>query len=112
QNSPQSPVPPVSRRSLLLAGLGLPILLTSCRAGHTAIADPAESTEGSVTLALAGGPSSLDFTRTDGVAIPLVLMGNVYEGLVRINESGELDPLLAEDWTVSDDRLTYTFTLR
>lgn len=112
QNTPPPPVPPVSRRSLLLAGMGLPLLLTSCRAGHTAIADPAESTEGSVTLALAGGPASLDFTRTAGVAIPLVLMGNVYEGLVRINGSGGLDPLLAEDWTVSEDRLTYTFTLR
>ncbi|GAB3691348.1 ABC transporter substrate-binding protein [Nocardiopsis oceani] len=107
-----TPPTQVSRRGLLLAGLGLPLLLTSCRAGHTAIADPAESAEGAVVLALTGAPTSLDFTRTDGVAIPLVLMGNIYEGLVRINDSGGLDPLLAEDWTVSDDRLVYTFTLR
>lgn len=107
-----TPPPQVSRRSLLLAGLGAPLLLTSCRAGHTAIADPDDSPAGSVTLAMTAAPASLDFTRDDGVAIPLVLMGNVYEGLVRITESGDLDPLLAEDWTVSDDRLVYTFTLR
>ncbi len=111
-HTPPPPALPLSRRGLLLAGMGLPLLLSSCRAGHTAIADPGEGAESSVTLALTGGPVSLDFTRTDGVAIPLVLMGNVYEGLVRINESGGLDPLLAEDWTVSEDRLTYTFALR
>jgi peptide/nickel transport system substrate-binding protein len=36
----------------------------------------------------------------------------VYEGLVRVDQEGEIQPLLAEDWTVSEDRLTYDFTLR
>ena len=106
-----APASGVSRRSLLFAGLGAP-LLASCHAGRTAVADPEESASDEVVLALTGAPTSLDFTRNDGVAIPLVLMGNVYEGLVRIDESGEVVPLLAEDWTVSDDLLVYTFALR
>lgn len=35
----------------------------------------------------------------------------VYEGLVE-NVRGEVQPLLAESWEISDDLLTYTFTLR
>ena len=102
----------LSRRSVLLAAMGSPLLLASCRAGHTVIADPAEADEDGVVIGLTGPPSSLDFTTTDGSAIPLVMMGNVFEGLVRIDAEGELQPLLAEDWHVSDDRLVYTFDLR
>jgi peptide/nickel transport system substrate-binding protein len=39
-------------------------------------------------------------------------MSNVYEGLVELDQSGEIVPLLAEEWTVSEDRKTYTFTLQ
>lgn len=36
-----------------------------------------------------------------------------YEPLLRVRpDSTELEPVLAEEWTVSDDGLTYTFTLR
>ena len=39
--------------------------------------------------------------------------GNVYETLIeRNNETLELEPLLAESWEISDDKLTYTFKLR
>ncbi|WP_420867284.1 ABC transporter substrate-binding protein [Cellulomonas hominis] len=31
---------------------------------------------------------------------------------MRLDESGEIEPLLATDWTLSDDGLTYSFTLR
>ena len=40
------------------------------------------------------------------------VMFNVFEGLVKPTPDGELIPAVAEDWTISDDRLTYTFTLR
>lgn len=35
----------------------------------------------------------------------------IYEGLVE-NVRGEIQPLLAESWEISDDNLTYTFQLR
>lgn len=37
---------------------------------------------------------------------------NCFEGLVRLNENGEIIPAGAESWTVSPDSLTYTFNLR
>lgn len=40
------------------------------------------------------------------------IMFNVFEGLVKPAPSGDLIPALAEDWSVSDDRLSYTFHLR
>jgi peptide/nickel transport system substrate-binding protein len=41
------------------------------------------------------------------------ITGNIFEGLTRENGiSGEVEPNLAERWTVSEDGLTYTFFLR
>lgn len=37
---------------------------------------------------------------------------NCYEGLVRLNENGEIVPAGADSWTISSDALTYTFKLR
>ena len=37
---------------------------------------------------------------------------NLYSGLVRLGPDGQLRPDLCEEWTVSPDGLTYTFTLR
>ncbi len=36
---------------------------------------------------------------------------NVFEGLTRIDEKGQVQPALAESWTVSDDGKVYTFKL-
>ena len=40
------------------------------------------------------------------------VMFNVFEGLVKPTSNGDLIPAVAEKYTVSDDYLTYTFTLR
>jgi peptide/nickel transport system substrate-binding protein len=37
---------------------------------------------------------------------------NIYDTLVFPNQEGGIDPWVAESWEVSDDLLTYTFTLR
>ncbi|WP_223215458.1 ABC transporter substrate-binding protein [Agrobacterium pusense] len=39
-------------------------------------------------------------------------MLNVVEGLVAAGEKGQIRPMLAKEWTVSDDGKTYTFMLR
>ncbi|MFP9136928.1 peptide ABC transporter substrate-binding protein [Devosia sp. XGJD_8] len=49
-------------------------------------------------------------TTAETFAAPII--GNTFEGLVRFDSNGEIVPALAESWTVSDDGLTYTFTLR
>ena len=40
------------------------------------------------------------------------VMLNIYEGLVKVNSDGEYVCAVASDYTLSDDGLTYTFTLR
>lgn len=40
------------------------------------------------------------------------VMNNVFEGLMRFDENGEILPQLATSYTISDDSLTYTFDIR
>ncbi|GAB3595698.1 ABC transporter substrate-binding protein [Microbacterium tumbae] len=56
-------------------------------------------------------PDNLDIRATSGVALDQVLIDNVYEGLVSRGADGGIEPKLAEDYTISDDGLTYTFDL-
>ncbi|GAA4812034.1 ABC transporter substrate-binding protein [Streptomyces ziwulingensis] len=57
-------------------------------------------------------PQNLDNTAGGGQGVTEALNGNVYEGLFRLTDDGEVNKLLAQDYRVSDDGLTYTFTLR
>lgn len=41
-----------------------------------------------------------------------VIQDMVYEGLVRYGDKGNIEPALAESWTISPDGKTYTFNLR
>lgn len=86
--------------------------LAGCSAGAGSSSGGDGDTPTTATIALTGTPTNLDFTTTAGSAIPQALMSNVYEGLVELDQSGEIQPLLAKEWTVSDDRKTYTFTLQ
>lgn len=65
-----------------------------------------------ITLGFTLEPTSLDVSGTAGQSIPQVLLDNVYEGLVRVTDDGSITEALAEEYAVSDDGLTYTFTLR
>jgi peptide/nickel transport system substrate-binding protein len=96
---------------LLLAGA---LLAAGCSAGSTASSGAAPgSPDAPLRIGLTAEPANLDFTRTDGAAIPEALLVNVYEGLVQLNQqTGEIEPALAESWTVSPDGLVYDFTLR
>ncbi len=40
------------------------------------------------------------------------IIGNTFEGLVRFTRDGEIEGAMAESWEMSDDGLTWTFTLR
>ncbi len=100
----------------LLAPLAaLALALTACTAGASTTPSPsATGTAASaekITLGLVAEPASLDFTKTDGAAIPQALLVNVYEGLVKLDQDGKIVPALATSWKVSDDHKTYTFDL-
>jgi peptide/nickel transport system substrate-binding protein len=66
----------------------------------------------SLAVGFVAEPSNLDFTTTDGVAIPQAMLVNVYEGLVKLDQDGKIVPLLAKSWDISPDRTTYTFHLQ
>jgi peptide/nickel transport system substrate-binding protein len=57
-------------------------------------------------------PQSLDL-QVSTAANDFRIATNVYEGLVRFASGTlEIEPALATEWTISDDGLVYTFTLR
>jgi peptide/nickel transport system substrate-binding protein len=102
-----------TRSATVLIAVASTLAATSCSAGSSTAQAPGDSGTASKTLAvgLVAEPANLDFTKTDGAAIPQVLLYNVYEGLVKLNNNGEIVPDLARSWKVSPDRLTYTFNL-
>lgn len=94
--------------------VGVVVALTTAALVAACSAGSGEGTGGArtdVVVGLTGEPTNLDFTTTSGSAIPQLLMNNVYEGLVTIDQEGEVQPQLAESWEVNGDRTVYTFTL-
>ena len=65
-----------------------------------------------VTIGMQLEPPHLDPTSAAAGAIDQVLYSNVFEGLTRFSSDGSVGPGLAESWEISEDGLTYTFTLR
>jgi peptide/nickel transport system substrate-binding protein len=106
------------RRVRLLAGpllAGLVLLAAACSAGAGDNAPAGNSTGAdnqSLQVGLGAAPANLDMTQTAGAAIPQALMYNVYQGLVKLDGQAKVQPLLAKSWTISQDRLTYDFTLQ
>jgi peptide/nickel transport system substrate-binding protein len=94
------------------------LALAGCSAGSTEEGRNGSGDGGSgggsdaLSLGLVAEPANLDFTTTDGAAIPEVLLYNVYENLVQLDQQGNIVPGLAESWDVSEDGKTYTFQLR
>ena len=53
----------------------------------------------------------LDPTTGAAAAISQVTLYNIFEGLTRLDGGGDVHPMLATSWTISDDGTTYTFSL-
>lgn len=64
-----------------------------------------------VSIGLQLEPPHLDPTAGAAGAIDDITYANIFEGLTRINQNGEVLPALATSWDISDDGLTYVFTL-
>ena len=88
------------------------LLVAACGGSNAPEGGATAPSDATVTVGFALEPVSLDITGAAGAAIPQVLLGNVYEGLVAVADDGSIVPALAESWTVSDDGLVYTFILR
>ncbi|AUQ75855.1 ABC transporter substrate-binding protein [Phaeobacter piscinae] len=88
----------------------LPFLFAASSA--LAILAGAASARDTVTVALQLEPPHLDPTSAAAGAIDQVLYSNVFEGLTRFMGDGSVVPGLAESWEISEDGLTYTFSLQ
>ncbi|WP_369370604.1 ABC transporter substrate-binding protein [Promicromonospora sp. Populi] len=85
-------------------------LVAACSAGSDS-GGAEDGARTAVVVGLTGEPTNLDFTTTSGSAIPQLLLNNVYEGLVTIDQEGEVQPQLAESWELNGNRTVYTFML-
>ncbi|MEZ5846732.1 MAG: ABC transporter substrate-binding protein [Geminicoccaceae bacterium] len=64
-----------------------------------------------LTMGMVLEPPHLDPTAGAAAAIDEVVYANLFEGLTRIDGNGVVQPALAREWTISEDGLTYDFTL-
>lgn len=83
-----------------------------CACGDSSTADGDKSEENGIVVGIA---QDLDDSLDPHLAVAAgtkEVMFNVFEGLVKPDSSGNLVPAVAESYVVSDDKLTYTFTLR
>lgn len=113
-------MPKFTKRALLLllAGVMLSASLYGCTGGTkdgttpTASAQTGELSHGnSVTVGIAQDLDSLDPHKAVAAGTSEVLF-NIFEGLMKASPDGGVIPAVASDYTVSDDGLQYTFTLR
>ena len=86
----------------LLSGAAIAALLSS--------AAGAQQTDIAIGMVLE--PPNLDPTGGAAAAIDEVVYANLFEGLTRFARDGSVVPGLARSWEVSEDGLSYTFTLR
>ncbi|GAB47743.1 ABC transporter substrate-binding protein [Mobilicoccus pelagius] len=100
-------------RRLAALALAGSLVLTACSAGagSSGTGGPSGAPSTDLAVGMIAEPANLDFTRTDGAAIPQALLDNVYEGLVAVDDDGRVVPRLAKSWDVSPDRRTYAFHL-
>ncbi len=65
-----------------------------------------------LVIGMAVEPPGLDPTIAAPVAIREVTWANLFEGLVKLDRTGKVVPLLAKAWDIAPDGLTYTFRLQ
>ena len=96
-----------TRKVLALAGV------TLLAAGVLAACSGGSATKGEQTFAFTyeTDPDNLNYLTT-GKAATTDITSNVIDGLLENDRYGNFVPSMAEDWSVSKDGLTYTYTIR
>ncbi|HLR12662.1 MAG TPA: ABC transporter substrate-binding protein [Burkholderiaceae bacterium] len=95
----------ITRRKFITA----PVALSALSLPFPTMASAADSR---VVIGVSLAPDSLDPTRTDAAIIGEITLGNILEGLTRVNENGTVEPLLATSWSEESDGLSVVFHLR
>ncbi|WOF24017.1 ABC transporter substrate-binding protein [Microbacterium betulae] len=101
------------RSPLALAAtvLASALVLAGCSSAGTT-ADGGDSADATVSIGSLYEPQNLSNTQGGGQGVTEAFNGNVYEGLYKLTDDGEVEPLLADSAETSDDGLTYTIALR
>lgn len=100
---------PIPRRSRRLSAVARGLLAAGLLAG-TVLVQPATAQEKTITAVMHSGLRVLDpIITTAHITRNHAYM--IYDVLVAVDESFTPQPQMA-DWTISDDKLVYTFTLR
>ena len=100
--------------SVIAAMLALTLVIAGCVAkdnGQAGKDNNGAAARTEFRMNLSTEPPSMDPAQAKD-QVSFTVLGGIYEGLTRMNESGEAEAGAAKDWIVSDDGLTYTFNLR
>ncbi len=93
---------PIRPTLLAVPAIALLVLLAGCR----------EPESGPITVSAIGGAPRLANPNRNALDAPsAMLTAAVAQGLVRFDQSGQIEPALAQSWTVSDDGMSYVFRL-
>ena len=106
-------------RGLLLVTLSM-LILTACQPKETE--DASTPTEPALPQQTDAPSETKNATLIDrGIFLDpaktedpdsLLVSRNLYEGLVKLDDNGEIQPGIAQSWEVSDDQLDYIFEIR
>lgn len=103
---------PITRRLGLLTAAAALFAGTLGGAATLAEAASPRAAENKMVLVARQDPGTLDFVKSNLTAMRLWIPANVVEPLVYFNKDGSASPGVAESWTISDDKKTYTFKIR
>ncbi|MCR2799277.1 MULTISPECIES: ABC transporter substrate-binding protein [unclassified Microbacterium] len=88
------------------------LVLAGCASGGSSSSGSGQpDAAAEIVIGSQNEPTNLDQIFGGSSGVTEVFTGNVYEGLFRITDDAEVEPLLAAETEVSDDGLVYTFTL-
>jgi peptide/nickel transport system substrate-binding protein len=98
----------LTRRGVMLGAAAAPVLMTLAQARAQGVA-PKKG--GTLTSLLTPEPPIL-VLGVNGQGPTLIVASKIYQGLITYSDTMQPMPVLAKSWTVSDDKLTYTFHLQ
>jgi peptide/nickel transport system substrate-binding protein len=98
---------------LAFAGIALVLMLLSFQVQSAALCTTTiPSSGGTYVEGMVGSPLMLNPLLSDAYPVDRELTNLVFDGLVRFDEKGQIQPALAEEWSISEDGLVIGLKLR
>jgi peptide/nickel transport system substrate-binding protein len=106
--------PRISRRSVLGASALAVGALAFDHRGRAIVAQDGETPVrgGTARIAGSGAITSMDPFTSTNADTDRMIYAHLYDQIISLQPDGSFLPSLATEWTISDDGITYTFTLR